>query len=538
MLRLFKKINFKTLFWVFFYLFLFFLLLRSSFNYLDPDLGWHLKVGQKIISTRLVPQINTYNYTFKGHWVDAEWLSNVGMYFIYSQGGYLALSITFVLLIILVLILLNILAHNFWPKISPIPIILFQVLGLVSALPSLGIRVQEIGLLFLLLLLIILIDYNKRRNWRSLLFLLPLMYLWANLHASFILGFFLLFSWLIIKIIEKFLIKSRLGVYLEQTLVLSWKEILIFISLSFSAFIITLFTPYKLQLYSFLDKTIFTNTFYQSHIQEWLSQLSFPLQYWQLSYLALVVMALFLYIYYSFQQKPSFKLNLWKVFLVSLFVVLSFKSRRHFPLMFVATFWFLLEVWKNVFPSASSINSWFRLQHLKTWLKIYLIFCLIIISVSQIINTKFTKDPFKTFCQDYPCGAVQFLKHNPEYNQLRLFNSYAWGGYLIWVYPEKKLFIDGRLPQVPFAGHTFLQEYYDFFSKDADISNKLKQYNIRLVLLPAVDKNISVSNLAKFIFSINNQELIAHNYLRKYLKSSAYWHLLYKDQTAVIYIKN
>lgn len=60
------------------------------------------------------------------------------------------------------------------------------------------------------------------------------------------------------------------------------------------------------------------------------------------------------------------------------------------------------------------------------------------------------RDPFKSFCGKYPCYAVNFLqKHHQKYLNKKLFNNYNWGGYLIHEYPEKQIFIDGRLPQKP-----------------------------------------------------------------------------------------
>ena len=72
------------------------------------------------------------------------------------------------------------------------------------------------------------------------------------------------------------------------------------------------------------------------------------------------------------------------------------------------------------------------------------------------------QNPFNSFCQNYPCGAVKFLKNNPQYHNLKIFNDYNYGGYLIWTCPNIKLFIDGRLPQYDFAGHTLMEEYYEF----------------------------------------------------------------------------
>jgi hypothetical protein len=38
--------------------------------------------------------------------------------------------------------------------------------------------------------------------------------------------------------------------------------------------------------------------------------------------------------------------------------------------------------------------------------------------------------------------AVDFLKEN--HPEGRLFNSYNWGGYLLWALPEYPVFVDGR----------------------------------------------------------------------------------------------
>jgi len=533
MLKLLKKVKFKTLFWFFFYLFIFSLLLRGSFNYLDPDLGWHLKVGQEIIETRAVPHINHYNYTYTGNWVDHEWLSNAGLYLLYSQAGYLVVSIVFALLIIFVLILLNVFAHKFWPDINPFPIILFQSLGVVASLPNFGIRIQELTLIFLLLLLLIIVYYNKNKNWHILLFLPPLMYLWSNMHASFLIGFFLMTAWLFIKIGENIGQTFKLRFFSDYSYILKTKEIIFFAIALMGSFLLTLVTPYRLELYSFLIK--YQDSFYQSHLQEWLSQFSFPLQYWQLFYLALVFLAFILYIVYLKKIKKSFKISLWTIFLISLFLFLGFKSRRHIPLLFVVSFFFIIDIWKHIFSNEFSVKINYKYWRLNVWLKIFLLFCLFLASLSQIVQAKLTAKPFDNFCNNYPCGAVKFLKTNLQYDSLKLFNSYNYGGYLIWVYPERKLFIDGRLPQISFAEITFLEEYYKFFDKKEDIKKKLVQYNIGLVLLSATDHDLKLKNWEKVFFSIKNEELKDHNYLRDYLSSAGNWEKIYSDSSSVIY---
>src|SRR5204863_5791144 len=47
----------------------------------DPDLWWHLRTGQLIVSTHHVPHSDVYSYTVPGRlWVVQEWFSEVIMY--------------------------------------------------------------------------------------------------------------------------------------------------------------------------------------------------------------------------------------------------------------------------------------------------------------------------------------------------------------------------------------------------------------------------------------------------------------------------
>lgn len=530
--KLFKNIKFNQIFWIFFYFFLFCLLLRGSFNYLDPDFGWHLQVGREIAQSWSVPTANHYNYTFTGNWVDHEWLSNVLVYFIYSNGGYLAVVGIFALLIIFVLVLLNLWTRRILPQAPLFALAFFQLLGLVAAAPHFGVRIQEFGVLFLLLLLLIIDHYQKNKSWPVLLWLPPLLYLWACLHASFLIGFFLLGAFVAVKIGERILKKYHPWTFIDFSPILKIKEILVFIGVSILSFGATLLTPYKLSLYSFLSG--YRGSFYQTHIQEWLSQFSFPFKYWQLVYLVFVVLAVIFYIYYSRSgASRRFRVNLWTLFLSVLFVVLSFKSRRHFPLMFVATFPFLIDFYSNIFQTVSKKDN----RPLNNWLKFYLLACLLLVSVLQAVQIKFTTVPFEAFCNTYPCGAVKFLKDHPAYDRLNLFNDYAWGGYFIWNLPTRRLFIDGRLPQVEFAGHTFLEEYLDFFGASTAITDKLEKYDIRLILISAHDQNLSAKKWEKIFFGIKNEELIARNHLRDYLLASKDWQPIYYDATAVIYLK-
>jgi hypothetical protein len=528
MLKLGKKLNFFVIFWVLFYFLIFGLLLRNSFSYLDPDLGWHLKVGDKISSTGLLPQANDYNYTFTGDWVDHEWLINLVSSEIYNNYGYLSLNIFFALVIILALVFLNIFVRRFFTKIPEWLLAALQFFCLVASLPNFGVRMQELGFLFLLLELIIIKKFSDDEKWTGLIWLPPLFFLWSNIHGSFLLGLGVLLVWLGVKAIERQLLVSRWQQYFIDNSIVKKKTLKIFLGFSAFAFVVTFLTPYGRELYSFLGE--YHNTFYLGVISEWLSQFSFPFNYWQLSYLALVVFALGTYLYKI--KKNGEKADLWQLCLVFLFLILSFRSRRHFPLMVVATFPFLIKTLYEIFNLER-----IKWRPFKKRLKYLLLICLGLVGLNQYASLQIIVNPFTYFCSEYPCQATAFLQKNTQYNYLNILNEYNWGGYLIWVYPEKKLFIDGRIPQTEYAGHTFLEEYLEFLKVNGNYAEKLEQYDIGLVLIKTEDVIIKAKKWEKIIFWLKEKDLIFPNYLRQYLDSSSSWEKIYVDPLASIYLK-
>ncbi|MDI3496164.1 MAG: hypothetical protein PWQ35_185 [Patescibacteria group bacterium] len=521
-----KKVKFVNIFWVLFYSLIFLVLVNTGFNYLDPDLGWHLKVGQEIAINRQVPTVNLYNYTYTGNWVDHEWLGDLLAYLAFDNWGYEFLVIFFAALITFTFIILNLFIYKSLNKKTIFPFVaIFQLLGIFASLPHFGVRMQEFGVLFLLLLLII-IDLYSRSGKRKYLFFLPLLFLfWANLHASFILGLFICFAWLGIKIGERILLFKKNNLYflkLDKALpIYQIKHFFYFTLLSLGA---TLINPYTYKLYSFLGG--YKNQAYLSLIQEWLPQYRFPLHYDQLIYLALGTIVLLFVTYRAFKRKD--KIELWPFFLTFLFLILSFKSRRHFPLFVVASFLPLISFYSDFFSGLS-------LKSYRGFLKALTILCLLLVILNQALSINFITQPFSSFCNRYPCAAVDFIKENDEYKQAKLLNVYDWGGFLIWTLPEKKIFIDGRLPQVEYNGKTFIEEYRRFFNKEEDKAYLLNQYGIDLVLLKSSEEPLRLKKWERIFFQIRKEQLNSKNYLRDYLEIAPEWEQVYQDETALIY---
>lgn len=532
-----SKIKYQYFLWIFFYLFIFAFLWHNSLSYLDPDLGWHLRTGQEIIAQKQVPHANTLNYPLLGtNWVDHEWLFDVILYKSYILFSYAGLTTIFVLLVILALIVLAYFTKKYYlqGRNSTFLIMFFQFFGIAAMAPHLGIRMQEITLLFLTLLLLIIFKFSKQKKLSTLFWLWPLFILWVNMHGSFLIGLFTIWFWLGIKIGEHLLKRiPKIQDYFEINLITPIKLIKITAILTIAQ-ALTLLNPYGLGLYSFLKD--YGNTFYMSKISEWLPFYTIPIQYMQFFYLATALSVLLAWLFQTYftKKKSRERLNLWPGLLLLVFFLLSLKSKRHFSLFwllsfpaivsFLYTYLNVPESWKKIFSSRI--------------IKFYVISAFILASMSLFVSSQRSIDPFQNsnYCDLYPCAAVNFL-NSEHLNDLRLFNNYGWGGYLIWTRPGKQLFIDGRMPQYNYQGRSFLEEYMDFY--DADLAEqKLSEHKIELVLLRIYPK-IRLNWFEKYILLINEENLNkGEDGLKKYLDNSNEWQNIYQDKISLIYQKN
>lgn len=546
-----KKWTFSKTLWLLFYVFIFVLLMQHSFSYLDPDFGWHLRVGQDIMLSGQAPELNLNNYTLWGHsWVDIEWLANLTIYYFYINFGYLFINIFFAILPILTLVLLNrYLRINYQVDLERHvwALVFLETLGMIAVMPHLGVRIQEITLLFFAILISLLADYSQRKKLLPLIALVPLFCLWANLHGGFLLGLAILVMFLVVKSIERIIFHyfPRFTPYLNLKQLLSWRQILIFGGFSGLAFLSTLINPYFTRLYSFLST--YKNTFYLSHIAEWLPQWAFPYQYWQFTYISLGFIVLFFYFQAVFKNKEK-RFNLWDLSLFLVLMVLAIKSRRHFPLFFVVSFpWIFRFFYLELFAIREHYIKGKRVIKNKYWnygIKTFIVLVLLLASTNLLLITRWSTNPFLDFCQDkhqtdkivplYPCAAVDFLKNREDLKDGNLLNNFNWGGYLLWQYPERLLFIDGRMPQAEYKGRTILEEYYDFANSDL-ITDKLAEHKINLALLAAPSAPIELSFFEKNFLLINEKEINRPIPLLDFLASSSDWEMIYSDEISIIY---
>src|SRR5262249_30434539 len=160
------------------------LTVRSRFD--DPDMWWHLKTGEVIWTTHIIPTTDLFSYTASHQaFVPQEWLSQVLIYGAYRLAGYSGLMFWLCFFTSALLIagyaLCSLYSGN--AKIGWAGALLIWLFASVGY----AVRPQMIGYL-LLIVELLLLHLGRTRSPRWFFLLPPLFAIWVNCHASFFLG--------------------------------------------------------------------------------------------------------------------------------------------------------------------------------------------------------------------------------------------------------------------------------------------------------------------------------------------------------------
>ena len=161
---------------------LWFLALRPA---VDPDYGWHVENGRRVLDGTAFSGRDLYSWTATGDWVVHQWLTEAGMSTVHDSLGASANSILAALLwtTAFYLVAIRLRSRGFgWPST-----ILTVVLGFFCTMMSAGVRPQVLELVYLASLLLLVDRYLTgsvgRRGFVALTVLLAV--LWVNTHGSF-----------------------------------------------------------------------------------------------------------------------------------------------------------------------------------------------------------------------------------------------------------------------------------------------------------------------------------------------------------------
>jgi hypothetical protein len=457
----------------------------GMFHTTDPDMWWHLRTGQ-LIWEEGIPRHDPFSFTVAGgDWITHEWLSEVLMWMLYAAGGFPLAILGFACLSGLAFWLVYRCSAG-QPYVAALP----TVLGVFAAAPSFGIRPQVLNLLFMATFVYVVERIRGGMLDKSRLWLLPLAtVVWVNFHSGYLLGVVLLAVYAAGEAIDALIERGEIGELPRR--------------LAFAAagcLAAALFNPSGWHIWLYPFDTLGSDLM-QQNIIEWSSPNFHQSMYWPFAaMLGLGVLSFIL----SPTRPPATDILL---FLGTGFAGLT--SRRHIALFAVATIPVIARALTEAlrgtaaFPILAAPRD-DEVTSAKARLNLIILMVGVLSTVGWRISTLAQNDA--VVAKAFPVAAVDHLEQSGLAKR-RGFNSYPWGGYLVW--RGVPVFIDGRAD----VYGDFLGEYLKTVKSTKDWREPLDRFQVDYVL---IEPESSLGTL---------------------LEASGAWRVDYTDDVARIFVR-
>lgn len=450
---------------------------------LDPDTWWHMKYGEAILGTGHWPTVDNWSFTVHGMpRIAYEWGGEVATAFAYRMGGLCGLDILLITLTSIFVVLMYYYA-SLCCRNSKAAFVATAVTLPVAAM-CFTLRPQLFGYILLLVTLILLERFRQGRQ-RHLWVLPPIFLLWVNTHGSFTLGFMVIGLYWLSGLTEfscgglhAIKWEPRQRIHLELVTLLSVAVLPI--------------TPYGTRLATVPMEVATSLPVNFADVMEW-QPLNFS--FWEAK-LLLILAAGFILANITFRLRY----RLEELALFFLIAYLTFVHSR-FAILYAIVF----------VPLAASVLSRWMPGYDPRVDKYALNAVLILAAVAAFVWYMPSQATLQEhITSEYPVQAVRYLRdHTPPG---RMFNEYAFGGYLVWTRaPEHKVFIDGRGDVYEGAG--VFADYMDVIDIKPDALAVLQSYQINSCLI------LQDSPLATLLAASRN------------------WRQVYRDKLSVIFVR-
>ncbi|SJM35555.1 hypothetical protein [Mesorhizobium delmotii] len=152
----------------------------------DPDCWWQVKVGLDLLANRTFPVVDSYSHTFAGHpWIAKEWLGQVLLALAYTAGGWNGVAVLIISTIALTGALLSWYLSTWLRPMAAVGLALFAA-AMISPIYTARPHIFTLPIIVIWTAML----FRAARNEQGPpLWLLALLVLWANLHATFTIGF-------------------------------------------------------------------------------------------------------------------------------------------------------------------------------------------------------------------------------------------------------------------------------------------------------------------------------------------------------------
>ena len=451
----------------------------------DTDTWWHIRSGEHTLREGFIQQ-DPFSHTYAdADWINHSWGAQLILYATWRIGGDVGLALYTALLAVGGMAMLYPICtgNNYIRSFA-------LVLGAATAAVFWSARPQMFSFFFSTVVLYLVYSAKQGHTPRFWL-LLPLMWLWGNLHAGYSIGYLFLFAFIVGEGFNMGLATDD-----QRLSPRAWRQLLLFGLLSIP---LLMLSPYTYQTLLVPFDTVSIDEL-RAFIQEWNS----PNFQGRETYPFIAqVMLLFGLLWAS---RRDFDWSSFFLLIGTLFLALSYA--RNIAVFAVVATPILTQHADDVIDR---LNLTIKTRTVvaprvgrRNGLLIGAVASVVLIYAGSILAPA-TREPAQA--QVLPVAAAQYLNDNDLPTQM--FNSYNWGGYLMFTAPDYPVFIDGRTDLYG----SFLQVYLDTTLARDGWRDVFAEYDIGLVV---VENGVALDSA---------------------LRDEAGWSLVYEDDLAVIHTR-
>jgi hypothetical protein len=450
------------------------LTVRGRFD--DPDLWWHLKMGQIIWTTHSIPARDLFSYTTNHQaLIPQEWLAEVSIYCAYLWGGYSGLMLWFCVFTAALLVA----GYGLCWFYSGNAKVAFAGALIIWFFGTIGFAIRPQMIFYILFVAELLIIHAGRiRNPRWFL-LLPIVFiLWINCHASFILGILLAGIYVFGSFFEfemGSLVSHRWDPQRRRTLI--WA-----LALSVAGLFLN---PGGIKQIFYPFDTLMNMHLLMANVEEWA-----PLQLTEARGMGLMAVLLCSFLLVIIRRSEFF---LDELLLLGLGTWLA---AGHIRMLIV------FGILAAPVLSRQLANSWegYDIEKDRIWPNAVFIGISLLAAFLAFPGRKNLEAQVDA---QSPVKAVAYIKANHLSGPM--LNDYPFGGYLIWAAPEHPVMMDGRTDLYEWSG--FLGEYGKWATLETDPNVLLEKYKVNFCLLTLQSRMARILPLLhewKKVYSDNN----------------------------------
>ncbi len=456
----------------------------------DTDTWWHLRSGQLILETRHVPTTDPFSHTRGGQpWIDHGWLAQAFWYSLFALGGWAGVTLGLAALVTCTFGLV-------W-QVTPGNLFIRAFSTILGAITSAVIWVARPQMVSFLLagLLLLLLERYKRTGWRGI-YAMPLVtLLWANVHGGYAIAFMLLAAYVVGETFN--LLTGH-----QDDPVLTWQPIGTLIGVGVVSFAAVVINPHSWQMWLYPFRTVGIGVL-RDYIQEWRSpDFHLPMTWPFVAMLLLTLAAI---------ARAGRRADWTDLALVGMWAAWSLFAGRNIGLFGLLTIPALARyadaAWGHYLPTGSvAPSSQKRVFSLINWLLLALVVLAALVKIAMPLSPQANLQAEE---KSLPAGAVRFIQTEKPAGPL--FNSYNWGGYLIFkLWPEYPVYIDGRTDLYDDA---FIRRYLNVVVAGDGWQKTLDDDGINLALIES------------------------NGTLDKFLRVDPAWTEIYRDKMAAVFAR-